>query len=60
MKRGLFTYDHQAFRATVRASYAEQLVPEYADWERANARVSRIYGGSGEVMKVIIARSLGL
>jgi acyl-CoA dehydrogenase len=26
----------------------------------ADARVSRIYGGSSEVMKIIIARSLGL
>jgi alkylation response protein AidB-like acyl-CoA dehydrogenase len=30
----VFTEDHEAFRATVRAFIAEEVVPHYADWER--------------------------
>jgi alkylation response protein AidB-like acyl-CoA dehydrogenase len=113
VKRPLFNDDYEAFRATVRAFYLDQVVPEYPEWERAGApprhfwtaagklgllgtqvpveyggggqesllfkrrahrgvataprpssrtarTVSRIYAGSSEVMKVIIAKSLGL
>ncbi|MFI6648067.1 acyl-CoA dehydrogenase family protein [Streptomyces sp. NPDC050529] len=34
MRRSVFTEDHEAFRATVRAFIAEEVVPHYADWER--------------------------
>ncbi|MEW5630224.1 acyl-CoA dehydrogenase family protein [Streptomyces hydrogenans] len=34
MRRTVFTEDHEAFRATLRAFIAEEVVPHYADWER--------------------------
>ncbi|MER5950529.1 acyl-CoA dehydrogenase family protein [Streptomyces sp. NPDC001904] len=34
MRRTVFTKDHEAFRATIRAFVAEEVVPHYADWER--------------------------
>ncbi|MFF8958047.1 acyl-CoA dehydrogenase family protein [Streptomyces sp. NPDC014894] len=40
MRRSVFTEDHEAFRATVREFIAKEVVPYYADWERAG-RVPR-------------------
>ncbi|MER6912730.1 acyl-CoA dehydrogenase family protein [Streptomyces sp. NPDC000594] len=35
MRRSLFTEEHKAFRATIRAFIAQEVVPYYPDWERA-------------------------
>ncbi|WP_406457472.1 acyl-CoA dehydrogenase family protein [Streptomyces sp. NBC_00876] len=34
MRRSVFTEDHEAFRATVRAFIADEVTPHYADWEK--------------------------
>jgi alkylation response protein AidB-like acyl-CoA dehydrogenase len=49
MKRTLFNEDHEAFRATVRAFYAEQVVPEYAEWERAGAPPREFWTAAGKL-----------
>jgi acyl-CoA dehydrogenase len=49
MKRTLFNADHDAFRATVRAFYAEQVVPEYAEWERAGAPPRHFWTAAGKL-----------
>ena len=49
MKRSLFDDDHHAFRETVRAFYAEQVVPEYAEWERAGAPPRHFWTAAGKL-----------
>lgn len=49
MKRSLFDDDHDAFRATVRAFYAEQVVPEYAEWERRGAPTRHFWTAAGKL-----------
>lgn len=48
INRRIFNHEHAAFRDSV------------STWAAANARVSRIYAGTSEVMKEIIGRGLGL
>jgi acyl-CoA dehydrogenase len=49
MKRTIFNSDHDAFRSLVRAFYAEQVVPEYADWERAGAPPRHFWTAAGKL-----------
>jgi acyl-CoA dehydrogenase len=49
MKRTLFTDEHHAFRSLVRAFYAEQVVPDYAEWERAGAPPRHFWTAAGEL-----------
>lgn len=42
MRRDLFTADHEAFRDLVRDVVAKEVVPHYADWEKAG-RVPRSF-----------------
>lgn len=49
MRRTLFNEDHEAFRATVRAFYAEQVVPDYAEWERAGAPPREFWTAAGKL-----------
>ena len=49
MKRTLFNEDHEAFRATVRAFYAEHVVPEYAEWEHAGAPPRHFWKAAGDL-----------
>jgi alkylation response protein AidB-like acyl-CoA dehydrogenase len=49
VKRTLFNADHEAFRETVRAFYAEQVVPEYAEWERAGAPPRHFWTAAGKL-----------
>src|SRR5277367_2555786 len=49
MKRSVFNDDHEAFRATVRAFYADEVVPEYADWERAGAPPWHFWTAAGKL-----------
>ncbi|MEV1066410.1 acyl-CoA dehydrogenase family protein [Streptomyces sp. NPDC050263] len=42
MRRDLFTADHEAFRSLVRDVVAKEVVPHYADWEKAG-RVPRSF-----------------
>lgn len=49
MKRTLFNEDHEAFRATVRAFYAEQVVPDYVEWERAGAPPREFWTAAGKL-----------
>ena len=49
MKRTLFNDDHEAFRATVREFYAEQVVPEYGEWERAGAPPRHFWIAAGKL-----------
>lgn len=49
MKRLLFDDVHDAFRATVRAFYTEQVVPEYAEWERAGAPPREFWTAAGKL-----------
>jgi acyl-CoA dehydrogenase len=67
MRRDLFTEDHEAFRELARNFVEKEVVPAYPEWEKGGRmprdvfkKVARIYAGSSEVMKVIIAKSLGL
>ena len=55
MKRNIFAAEHEDFRAMFRDFLKREVVPVYAD-----ARVSRIYGGTSEVLKLIISKSSGL
>lgn len=49
MKRSLFNDDHEAFRATVRAFYADHVVPEYGEWERAGAPPRHFWIAAGKL-----------
>ena len=49
MRRSLFDDDHEAFRAVVRAFYAEQVVPEYAEWEAAGAPPRHFWTAAGKL-----------
>jgi alkylation response protein AidB-like acyl-CoA dehydrogenase len=49
VKRTLFNDDHEAFRSTVRAFYADQVVPEYAEWERAGAPPRHFWTAAGKL-----------
>jgi alkylation response protein AidB-like acyl-CoA dehydrogenase len=49
MKRSLFNADHEAFRSTVRAFYADHVVPEYAEWERAGAPPRHFWTAAGKL-----------
>ena len=54
MTRAIFEADHDLFRDTVRSFVAAEVAP-FRD-----ARVQTIYGGTTEIMKEIVAKSLGL
>lgn len=76
MKRLLFEPDHDVFRESARTFIAKEVVPHYPEWEKAGivprdlftkagelglfAAVPEAYGGSTEIMKEIIGRSLNL
>ncbi len=49
MRRSLFDADHEAFRAVVRAFYSAQVVPEYAEWERAGAPPRHFWTAAGKL-----------
>jgi acyl-CoA dehydrogenase len=49
VRRSLFNDDHEAFRATVRAFYVNQVVPEYAEWERAGAPPRHFWTAAGKL-----------
>jgi acyl-CoA dehydrogenase len=49
VRRSLFDDDHEAFRAVVRAFYAEQVVPEYAEWEAAGAPPRHFWSAAGKL-----------
>jgi acyl-CoA dehydrogenase len=49
VQRTLFNDDHEAFRATVRAFYAEQVVPEYTEWEKAGAPPRHFWTAAGKL-----------
>jgi acyl-CoA dehydrogenase len=49
MKRTIFTEDHDAFRSLVRAFYAEHVVPEYGEWERAGAPPREFWTAAGKL-----------
>ncbi len=48
MTRSLFNDDHEAFRATVRAFYAEWVIAEYAEWQPAVAVPRRFWTAAGK------------
>ncbi|MER5768616.1 acyl-CoA dehydrogenase family protein [Streptomyces sp. NPDC001985] len=47
MRRSMFTEDHEAFRATIRAFIAQEVVPHYARWEREGRVPRDLYRGLG-------------
>ena len=49
MRRSLFNDDHEAFRTTVRAFYVNQVVPEYAEWERAGEPPRHFWTAAGKL-----------
>ncbi|MBZ4521765.1 acyl-CoA dehydrogenase family protein [Mycobacterium avium] len=49
MKRSLFDDDHDAFRSTVHSFYADQVVPEYPEWERAGAPPRHFWTAAGKL-----------
>jgi acyl-CoA dehydrogenase len=49
MKRTIFTEDHDAFRSLVRGFYAEHVVPEYREWERAGAPPREFWTAAGKL-----------
>jgi alkylation response protein AidB-like acyl-CoA dehydrogenase len=49
VKRSLFNDDHEAFREMVRDFYATQVVPDYAEWERAGAPPRHFWTAAGKL-----------
>ena len=49
MRRTVFTEDHEAFRATVRAFIAKEVVPVHAEWEKAGHAPRDFYRKLGEL-----------
>jgi acyl-CoA dehydrogenase len=49
VQRSLFNADHDAFRAMVRLFYADQVVPQYAEWERAGAPPRDFWTAAGKL-----------
>jgi acyl-CoA dehydrogenase len=43
MRRDIFTADHEAFRSVVRDFVAKEVVPHYADWEKAGRMPREIF-----------------
>ena len=76
MRRQIFTEEHDAFRDMVRAFISKEITPYHEQWGRdgnvsrevwlaagrawTDSRVQSIYGGTTEIMKEIVGRSLGL
>ncbi|MGW1880222.1 acyl-CoA dehydrogenase family protein [Streptomyces sp. NPDC001975] len=49
MRRGIFTADHEDFRALVREFVAKEVVPVYASWERAGRLPREIFEQLGSL-----------
>jgi alkylation response protein AidB-like acyl-CoA dehydrogenase len=49
MRRTIFTSEHEDFRAVVRAFYADEIVPQYPDWEKAGAPPREFWRRAGEL-----------
>jgi alkylation response protein AidB-like acyl-CoA dehydrogenase len=49
MHRTVFTEDHENFRVLVRTFVADDILPEYADWEEAGRPSRRFWRRAGEV-----------
>lgn len=61
MRRNIFTEDHEAFRAVVREFVAGEVVPHYAEWERAGQFPREVFAKLGElgVMGMAIPEAYG-
>ena len=49
MRRDIFTADHEAFRESVREFVAKEVVPHYADWERAGQLPREVFAQLGSL-----------
>ncbi|KAA9156204.1 acyl-CoA dehydrogenase [Amycolatopsis acidicola] len=49
MRRDIFTPDHEAFRESVRDFIGNEVVPHYADWEKAGRLPREIFGKLGSL-----------
>ncbi len=49
MRRTIYSPDHESFRELVRKFLAREVVPNYADWEKAGAPPKEFYRRAGEV-----------
>jgi acyl-CoA dehydrogenase len=49
MRRSVYKDEHEAFRASVRTFFAEQVVPEYASWEEAGKPPASFWPAAAEV-----------
>ena len=49
VRRSVFTEEHEAFRSVIREFVAKEVVPHYADWERAGQVPRELYRGLGEL-----------
>src|ERR1700716_2017308 len=49
MRRTVFTDEHEAFRPLVRKFVADEVAPEYPDWERAGRPSRRFWLRAGEL-----------
>jgi acyl-CoA dehydrogenase len=47
VRRDIFTADHEAFRSVVRDFVAKEVVPHYADWEKAGQMPREIFSKLG-------------
>ena len=49
MRRTVYKDEHEAFRASVRTFFADQVVPEYASWEQAGKPPASFWPAAGDV-----------
>jgi acyl-CoA dehydrogenase len=61
MRRNIFTDDHEAFRAVVREFVADEVVPHYAEWEKAGQFPREVFAKLGDlgVMGMAIPEEYG-
>ena len=63
IERSLFTPEHEAFRSSYQRFADREIAPFHEAWEDqgyVDREVWRIYGGTNEIMKEVITRSMGL
>ena len=60
MRRDLFDDDHELYRESIRAFIEQEIVPNYAEWERAGIVPRELFTRLGELGRSRIRRSRGV